>query len=87
MRATFRQPFDLLEDTNAIVARHVSGNWASSAKKESWLWDQSAANRSPPAIAAVLIGTGNFHRLGPETGMVVARALRDLPFLRSRSMG
>jgi len=46
VRATFRQPFDLLEDTNAIVARHVSGNWASSAKKESWLWGQSNTNRS-----------------------------------------
>jgi site-specific DNA recombinase len=47
VRATFRQPFDLLADTTAMLARHEAGDGANSAKRESWLWTQSAANPSP----------------------------------------
>ena len=46
VRATFRQPFDLLADT-AMLARHEAGDGANSAKRESWLWTQSLSNRSP----------------------------------------
>jgi len=35
--ATFRQPFDLLAETTAIVARHSAGDTANSAKRENWL--------------------------------------------------
>ena len=34
--ATFRQPFDLLAETTAIVARHSAGDTANSAKRENW---------------------------------------------------
>lgn len=37
VRATFRQPFDLLADTTAMLARHEAGDGANSAKRESWL--------------------------------------------------
>src|ERR1700730_12561145 len=37
--ATFRQPFDLLVETTAIVARHGAGNTAKSAKSEILLGD------------------------------------------------
>lgn len=37
VRATFRQPFDLLADTTAIVGRQEPGEAANSAKRESWL--------------------------------------------------
>ena len=48
--ATFRQPFDLLAETAAIVARQNAGDTANSAKRENWLWRQSAANPSPRPI-------------------------------------
>jgi hypothetical protein len=37
--ATFRQPFDLLAKTNAIVARKEARSTARSAKSEIWLGD------------------------------------------------
>jgi site-specific DNA recombinase len=42
VRATFRQPFDLLARTAAIGARHESGTMADSAKNEIWLGDQDS---------------------------------------------
>jgi hypothetical protein len=50
VRATFRQPFDLLAETTTVVARQKAGNTANSAKRESWLWAQSVANPSPRQI-------------------------------------
>jgi hypothetical protein len=46
VHATFRQPFDLLADTTAMLARHEAGDGANSAKRESWLWKQSGSNSS-----------------------------------------
>jgi site-specific DNA recombinase len=40
--ATFRQSFDLLAETTAIVARQNAGDTANSAKRENWLGDQDA---------------------------------------------
>ena len=40
--ATFRQPFDLLAKTTAIVARQSAGDTANSAKRENWLGDQDS---------------------------------------------
>jgi hypothetical protein len=37
--ATFRQPFDLLAETTAILSRHGAGNTAKSSKSEIWLGD------------------------------------------------
>ena len=37
--ATFRQPFDLLAETTAIVARQSAGDPVNSAKRENWLGD------------------------------------------------
>ena len=37
--ANFRQPFDLLAETNAIAARAVPGETAKLAKTEIWLGD------------------------------------------------
>lgn len=37
VRATFRQPFDLLAETTAIAARREAGSKSNSAKRESWL--------------------------------------------------
>jgi site-specific DNA recombinase len=42
VRATLRQPFDLLADTTAIVARQEAGDGANSAKRENWLGDQDS---------------------------------------------
>ena len=42
VRDTFRQPFDLLADTTAMLARHEAGDGANSAKRESWLGDQDS---------------------------------------------
>ena len=39
VRATFRQPFDLLAETTAIAARQKADNTANSAKSEIWLGD------------------------------------------------
>ena len=44
--ATFRQPFDLLAETNAAVARSKAGNGGNSSKNEIWLCWQSQANSS-----------------------------------------
>jgi hypothetical protein len=65
VRATFRQPFDLLAETTTVVARQKAGNTANSAKRESWLCCQSDANLSPTANS-LLTGklTGNFHDSG-----------------------
>jgi site-specific DNA recombinase len=40
--ATFRQPFDLLAETTAIVARQNAGDITNSAKRENWLGDQDS---------------------------------------------
>jgi site-specific DNA recombinase len=37
VRATFRQPFDLLAKTTAMAARHEADNFAGAAKRENWL--------------------------------------------------
>ena len=39
MTATFRQPFDLLAETTAIVARQDATTMVNSAKSEIWLGD------------------------------------------------
>src|SRR5215472_11432701 len=39
VRATFRQPFDLLAETTALAAGQEAGNAANSAKSEIWLGD------------------------------------------------
>jgi hypothetical protein len=39
VRATFRQPFDLLAETTAIAAGQEAGNTANSGKSEIWLGD------------------------------------------------
>lgn len=39
LRATFRQPFDLLAETTAIAARHEAATMANSGKSEIWLGD------------------------------------------------
>ena len=39
VRATFRQPFDLLAETTAIAARQEAANTANSAKSGIWLGD------------------------------------------------
>ena len=40
--ATFRQPFDLLAETTAMVARQTAGDAAGQAKRESWLGRQDS---------------------------------------------
>ena len=42
VRATFRQPFDLLAETTAIAARQKAGSATNSAKSEIWLGDQDS---------------------------------------------
>ena len=44
--ATFRQPFDLLAETNGAVVRSKAGNGDNLSKNEIWLWTQSQANSS-----------------------------------------
>jgi DNA invertase Pin-like site-specific DNA recombinase len=39
VRATFRQPFDLLAETTAIAARQAAANTVNSSKSEIWLGD------------------------------------------------
>ena len=39
VRATFRQPFDLLAETTAIASSHKAGDQANLAKSEIWLGD------------------------------------------------
>ena len=39
---TFRQPFDLLAETNAIAADHKAAATANSVKTEIWLPDQGS---------------------------------------------
>jgi hypothetical protein len=45
VRATFRQPFDLLAQTTAIAARHKGDGTASTAKRENWLPIYLASHR------------------------------------------
>ena len=42
VRVTFRQPFGLLADTAAIVARWQEADGAKLAKRENWLGDQDS---------------------------------------------
>lgn len=49
--ATFRQPFDLLSETTAILARATAGDETKSVKTEIWLCWQACANRSPRRIS------------------------------------
>ena len=58
--ATFRQPFDLLAETTAIVARHSAGDTANSAKRENWL------------VGAVLFGISAI-RVQAQRGLVQPR--------------
>jgi site-specific DNA recombinase len=57
VRATFRQPFDLLAQTTAAATRAGAEGRANDAKSEIWLWTQSNSNRSPPPNSLL---TGRF---------------------------
>jgi site-specific DNA recombinase len=63
--ATFRQPFDLLAETTAIIARQNAGNTANSAKRESWLPFLNAYRTMcmapDEAFLAVLVGASQMH--------------------------
>ena len=53
--AIFRQPFDLLAETNTAVAHLKAGNGGNSSKNEIWLCRRSRANLSPPNFPIVTV--------------------------------